>query len=630
MSCAPRTVALVTASLALSWGAPAGSPTFSRDVAPILYRHCAPCHRPGEAGPFSLLTYADAKKRASQISAVTARLYMPPWLPETGYGDFADARRLSAEQIQTIADWVRAGSPEGPVEETPPQPNFTAGWQLGPPDLVLEAASALNLSAAGTDLYWNFIFRPGLKKTRYVRAIEIRPGEQRLVHHANLLVDRDGSSHLREKEPGQGFPGMDLTILRSPFDPAGHFLFWKPGAPPHSEPAGFAWRLDPGNQLVLNAHLQPSGKPEEVRPSIGLYFTDQPPARFPMLLEIQNDLALNIPAGNRDFLVADDFRLPVDVDVLAVYPHAHYLGKLLEAYATLPSGEKKWLVRIPDWDQNWQAVFYYREPVFLPKGSMISMRYHYDNSAANVRNPNHPPRRVMGGDQATDEMSHLWLQVLPTARGDQRRELEEAILRHRLEQDPNAFEARFNLGVVLLSRLKLAEGVNMLREAVSLDPNRPEARNALGVGLAHLGLAAEAFEQFQTALRLRPDYAGARFNLAEALQKANRLDEAIENFRRVTTAYPDDDTARFGLQRALEAQARRLTAQNDWKAAATIFRELVKLAPQDGSLHNDFGEMLLRANQPAEALEQFRKALEIDPANQAARGNRDAMLGLRN
>ena len=386
--------------------------TYSHDIAPILYQYCAPCHRPGEAGPFPLLTYADAMKRAAQIASVTSKHFMPPWLPEPGYGDFADVRRLNAEQIQTIADWVRDGAVEGRSAETPPPPQFSEGWQLGEPDLVLETESAFHLPASGPNVYWNFIFKPGLKQTRYVRAIEIRPGERRLVHHANVLVDRNGSSHLQEKAPGEGFGGMDLTILRSPFDPVGHFLFWKPGAPPRSEAEGFAWRLDPGNELVLNAHLQPSGKPETVRPSIGLYFTDQPPARFPMLLEMENDPALNIPAGNRDFLVTDDFRLPLDVDVLAIYPHAHYLGKLLEAYATLPSGEKKWLIRIPDWDQNWQAVFYYREPLFLPKGSTISMRYHYDNSPANLRNPNHPPRRVQGGNQATDEMSHLWLQSI--------------------------------------------------------------------------------------------------------------------------------------------------------------------------------------------------------------------------
>ncbi len=605
-------ILLLFASLACN----AQPPTFAHDIAPILYQYCAPCHHPGGAGPFSLLTYADAQKRAAQIAAVTGKRFMPPWLPEAGYGDFAGSNTLTAEQIRTIADWVRGGAPEG--SGTPPAPQFTQGWQSGPPDLILEAQNSFSLPATGPDRYWNFVFRPELKTTRYVRAIEIRPGQRQLVHHANLLVDRNGL-----QDP-KGFPGMDLTVMRSPFDPVGQFLFWKPGAVGHTEPAGFSWRLDPGNELVLNTHLQPSGKQEQVRPSIGLYFTDHPPTRFPMLLQMENDAALDIPAGVRDFPVNDDFRLPLDVDILAVYPHAHYLGKLLEAYATLPSGERKWLIRIPDWDQNWQAVYYYREPVFLPKGSVISMRYHYDNSAANLRNPNHPPRRVQAGNQSTDEMAHLWLQVLPRGRGDQRRELEEAILRHRLEHDPHSFEAEYNLGVVLLSRLKVAEGVQMLRQAVARDPKRPEAHTALGVALSHLGLSPEAMEQFQLALRLRPDYAAARFNLAEVLLKANRLPEAIENFRLVTQAYPDDETARYGLQRALQAQARQLTAKGEWIEAAAAYRQLVKLAPRDADLRNDFGEVLLQLDRRAEALDQFDQALEIDPKNEAAQRNRAA------
>ena len=324
---------------------------------------------------------------------------------------------LTPEQIATIAAWVRAGAPEGNIAEIPPPPSFPNGWQLGTPDLVLEARGSVALPASGPDIYWNVIFTPNLTARRWVRAIEIRPGQPRVVHHANLLVDRAGSAKLQEISPGKGFPGMDLVIGRSPFDPDGNFLFWKPGGTPHVEPDGFAWRLDPGNDLVLNMHLQPSGKPEEVRPSIGLYFTDKPQTRFPLLVQLENDEALDIPAGTGDFVISDSFQLPLDADVLAVYPHAHYLGKLLEAWATPPDGSRKWLIRIPSWDTNWQAVYYYREPVFLPKDSVIHMRYHYDNSADNPRNPNNPPKRVRSGNRATDEMGHLWLQILPRAAG---------------------------------------------------------------------------------------------------------------------------------------------------------------------------------------------------------------------
>jgi tetratricopeptide (TPR) repeat protein len=545
--------------------AQAASPTFA-DIAPIVYENCAPCHHPGEAAPFSLLTYEDVKKRAAQIATVTRTGFMPPWLPEKGYGDFAGGRRLTSVQIETISEWVRDGATEGPQDAIPPAPDFTPDWQLGKPDLVLDAGGSFELPASGRDMYWNFVFTPGLTTRRWVRAIEIRPGQPRVVHHANLLVDRTGSAQLQESAPGKGFPGMDLVITRSPFDPDGNFLFWKPGSAPHVEPNGFAWRLDPGNALVLNMHLQPSGKPEEVRPSIGLYFTDQPQTKFPLLVQLEDDEALDIPAGVRDFPIADDFKLPLDADILAVYPHAHYLGKLLEAWATLPGdssqrdGSKKWLVRIPNWDQNWQAVYYYREPVFLPKGSVIHMRYHYDNSAANVRNPNHPPRRVRAGNQATDEMGHLWLQILPHNAGDHRRELQEAVLRHRLEKNPNDAVAHMNLGAILLSRLDPQAAVTELQTAARLEPNQPEVRNMLGLGLATLNRNADAIAQFDLALKARPDYASARFNLAAAQAKLGRIDEAIQNLRKVLAANPDDPYAKQRLSELISNSSNQLPA----------------------------------------------------------------------
>jgi len=528
-------------------------PTFARDIAPVIYEHCAPCHHPGEAAPFSLLTFEDVRKRAAQIAAATLSGFMPPWLPEKGYGDFADDRRLTTAQIATIAAWVRDGAPVGSAADIPPAPSFNNEWQLGKPDQVLEVGAPFELPAAGRDVYWNFIFTPNVTTRRWVRAIEIRPGQPRVVHHANLLVDRERSAHLQETAPGKGFPGMDLVITRSPFDPDGHFLFWKPGNTPHVEPNGFAWRLDPGNDLVLNMHLQPSGKREQVRPSIGLYFTDQPQTKFPLLVQLEDDAALDIPAGVPDFPIADDFRLPFDADILAVYPHAHYLGKLLEAWATLPgdsnqrAGSRKWLVRIPNWDQNWQGVFYYREPVFLPKGSVIHMRYRYDNSTANVRNPNHPPKEVRAGNQATDEMGHLWLQVLPRGAGDHRRELQEAVMRHHLEKNPSDFVAHMNLGAILLARLNPQAAVSELQTAARLQPNRPEVHNMLGLGLATLNRNAEAIPQFELALKARPDYASARFNLATSQAKLGRVEEAVKNLRQVLAANPEDPYAKKRL-----------------------------------------------------------------------------------
>jgi hypothetical protein len=509
-----------------------------QDIAPIIYQHCTPCHRPGEAAPFSLLTYEDMKKRAKQIADVTRRRVMPPWLPEHGYGDFADEQRLSNEEIEAISSWAAAGAPEGSA--TPPP--FTEGWQLGPPDLIVEAPSSHTLPASGPDVYWNFILSPDVKSIRYVRAIEIRPGAKKVVHHANLYVDR-----ARTAQEG---PGMDPVIERTAFDPDdGHFLFWKPGLIPKEEP--FSWQLDPGDHLVLNVHIHPSGKPENIRPVVGLYFTDKKPEKFPILIQLEHDGALNIPPGIRDFVVGDDFKLPRDASVLAVYPHAHYLGHVLDAYATLPSGERKTIIRIAHWDLNWQSIYTYREPLFLPKDTIISMRYHYDNSEANVRNPNHPPKRVEAGNQATDEMGHLWLEILPAGPGDRRMEFQQAALEHRLVKYPHDFPALLHLGTVLLSRLNPGAAVPVLQAAAKSDPQSAEAHNFLGSALASLGRNAEAVTQFRTALALKPDYSNARFNLANGLVKAGKIEEAVAEYRRILEANPGDELTRDRLERVL-------------------------------------------------------------------------------
>jgi mono/diheme cytochrome c family protein len=405
---------------------PETTPTFAVDVAPLVYTRCAPCHHRGGAGPFPLTTYDEVRRRSRQIAEVTGRRYMPPWPPVEGHGDFVGERRLSDREIARLAAWVKAGSPKGDLAAAPASPTFPASWQLGTPDLVLTAPPGFVLDAEGDDRFHNFVLPVPVSGTRYVRAIEILPGAPRLVHHANVLVDRSGWARERDAaDPAVGFPGMDLEIVSDRFDPDSHFLFWKPGSPPVPEPDDMAWRLDRGADLVLNMHLQPSGKREEVRPSIGLYFTDRVPTRMPMLLQLEHDGALDIPAGDSAFTVTDELTLPVDVTLLAVYPHAHYVGQEIQGTARLPDGSTRWLVHIVDWDLNWQAVYRLRQPMSLPKGTVVSMKWTYDNSSRNERNPHDPPERVRAGDRASDEMAHLWLQVLP-GRSEDRALLQEA------------------------------------------------------------------------------------------------------------------------------------------------------------------------------------------------------------
>jgi Flp pilus assembly protein TadD len=609
--------------MARAGAARAESITFYKHIAPIVYQSCAPCHRPGEPGTFPLLTYTDVRKHSPEIVSVIKRRYMPPWLPAAGYGNFLDERRLKDEQIRTIEEWVRQGAPAGSPADAPPVPKFIPGWQLGRPDLVVEAAVPYRMPAEGPDQYWNFVLHVKAPGARWVKAVEIRPGNVRTVHHANLYVDmRINRSAGGQEKPGEdGFPGMDVSNASGSLDSDSHFLFWKPGGTVWVEPPDMAWSLEPGTDLMLNVHMRPTGKPELVQPSLGFYFTDRPGTKYPMLLPLENDGALDIPAGNTDFLVSDDFVVPMDMAVLAVYPHAHYLGHLLEGYATLPGGTRKWLIRIPDWDPNWQAVYRYREPVFLPKGTVVSMRYHYDNSSANVRNPDQPPKRVRSGNQATDEMAHLSLQVLPRGTQDRRLELEEALMLHRLEKYPGDFTAQYDLGTIRLGRGSSADAVRYLRGAVAARPDNPTALNALGAALFSAGDVNEAAGFFERALQANPGFSSARYQLALALATQKRWEPAATELRKVLADNPGDAGARLQLGLTLRSWGYQSAVNGSLEEAAAHWREALSFRQDDAALHNDLGAMLARLGRIQEAVLEFQAALSLDPKLETARRN---------
>jgi hypothetical protein len=587
-------MALVSTALIVSFFAPSAwcdeaggasaKVTFNRDIAPIVFNYCSSCHRAGEAGPFPLITYQDVKKHGHQIVAVTQSRFMPPWLPEPGNVKIADERRLSDQQIATIRAWVDQGMLQGKPGDLPPEPQFVEGWQLGKPDLIIKADKPYILAASGRDQYWNFILSVPITETRWVRAVEIHPGDKRFVHHANVLVDRYETARRMEKEKGAGFGGMEIRIDSEVFDPDSHFLFWKPGTVASFEPDGMALRLDKDTDLVLNAHLQPSGRPEPIQPTIGIYFTDKPATVHPMLLQMQNDAALDIPAGDSDFVVTDEFTLPLDVDLLGIYPHAHYLGKDMLATAVLPDGTTKTLIHIKRWDVNWQGVYRFVEPVVLPRNTVLKMRYVYDNSEENTANPNHPPARVVGGNLSTDEMAHLWLQVVPKqapgAQGDPRMVLQEAWARHEVEKAPGSFESRYNLGEMLQARGAPDEAVGQFQAAVLIRPQDAVANNALGGALLSKGDTDGAIKHFEVALASQPDYFDAHYNLGNAY-----------------------------------------AAQGNFALAAEQFNEAAKLNPGDANAQANLGTALVQLGRLDEARTHYEAALRIDSSNQLAREN---------
>jgi Flp pilus assembly protein TadD len=594
-------------------------PTFSKNIAPIIFERCAPCHRPGEAAPFSLLSYADVRKRGALIVQVTRQRYMPPWMPEPGYGDFADSLRLSDSQIDTLARWVSQGMAEGDPADLPPAPRFTQGWQLGTPDMIVRMSQVYHLKAAAGDVFRNFVLPVNLKETKYVRAFELRPGNKRVVHHANVIIDRSRLLRRRDGEDGQpGFGGMDvITEVTGEFDPDSHFLFWKPGSPVQQEPANMPWKLDPGSDLIVNLHLQPSGKPEIVDAELGLYFTAEAPSLHPMLLQLEHDGALDIPPGSRSFAVTDHLKLPADVSLLAVYPHAHFLGKQVDAWAELPDGKRLSLLKIDHWDINWQASYRYRQPIALPAGTTVAMRICYDNTAENPRNPHNPPKEVRAGNRSDDEMGHVWLQVLPTSSTideDPRLILQQALMRRRIEKYPADFVAHFNLGAALQQLGRPEEALSYLTEAVRIQPASVTARNNLAVDLFALDRFEAAAKEFRQALALDPGYRNSRYNLARTLSAQGNNAEALTELRVYLATNPDDFEAHTFA-------GRLLASTGTFDEALAHFRRAAELEPENANVLTNLGAALASAGDLAGAVPVFERALKVDPSNEVARDN---------
>jgi peroxiredoxin len=379
--------------------------TYTRDVAPILQANCQGCHRPGEIGPFSLLTYEDASAWAELIKDYTHRRVMPPWKPVEGYGEFQDVRKLTDDQIRTIAEWVDAGAPEGDPNDLPAPRSFTEGWTLGTPDVVLDAGEPYELSAEGPDVYRNFVLPFKSNEDRWVTAVEARPDNRAVVHHIVVFVDRDGQSlPLDAADPGPGYTSSGGGVGFVPRDFLGSFLGgWVPGNTPRFAPPGAALKIPANSYLVLQIHYHKNGQPQRDRTRIGLHFAKGPIRQQIRALPLAN-LGLQIPPGAERHEVTASLEMPLDITALGVIPHMHLLGREIKVTATLPDGTAKPMVWIKDWDFNWQETYAFKEPMKLPRGTRLDVVSYYDNSEKNPHNPNSPPKRVTWGEETTDEM----------------------------------------------------------------------------------------------------------------------------------------------------------------------------------------------------------------------------------
>ena len=622
----------------------AGGPvTFTRDVAPLLRARCVACHRPNGIGPFSLTTYAEARPRAAALAAAAAARRMPPWKPVPGHGRFRNERRLADEEIALLSRWAAAGAPEGDPTGRPEPPPAGGGWQLGTPDLVVTMPAPFRLPSGDADVYRNFVLPVELDARRWVRAVELRPGSGggRVIHHARILLDGTGAARARDAEDAK--PGYDGLMVDDARFPAGHFLGWAPGRTPTALPEEIAWPLDPGTDLVLQLHLLPAREPVDVQPAVGLHFADRPAALTPVSVLLTSK-ALRIPAGDPAHVVEDSFRLPAAVDVLGIAPHMHYLGRRVEAGATLPDGREEPLLRIDDWDFDWQDEYRYREPVHLPAGTRLRVRFTFDNSAANPRNPHDPPVTVGFGPRAADEMAELLLQVLPVgdpealARGLAVKQARDDILgyqsllradpadavnhaalavrylevgqvalaREHLERAralaPDFPDAHFNLGGVALAEGDTAAAVAAYRRAIALRPDYPEAHNNLGGLLAAAGALDEAVAHYRQAIRFDPGHSGAHYNLANVLLGRGETADAIRHYRLALAAAPNDPDVLNNLARAL-------AGAGGAAEAAGLYRRAIAAGP--GLAAPRLGLAWIRATAADEALRDGAEALRL-------------------
>ena len=644
--------------------------TFAKDIAPIVFQQCAACHRPGGSAPFSLLSYADVRPRAREIVDAVTRRAMPPWAPEPGYGEFSRPRQLTEPQIATFRRWLDAGGPSGDLRAMPSPPDFKDGWQLGQPDLVLKLAQPFRLPPGGPDRLRNFVIPIPISARRYVKAWEFQAGNLRVVHHSMMLVDHTRESRTRDDaDPEPGYEGLVPLSARMP---DGYFVDWTPGQVPYVAPDHMAWTLEQGSDLVLTLHLRPTGSWETVDASVGLYFGDAPPTLTPTMIRLSRQ-DIDIPPGDSRYAISDSYVLPVDVDAFDIKPHAHSLAREMRVFADLPDGTRRWLIYIKRWDFHWQDSYRYAVPITLPAGSRITMEYTYDNSAGNRANTSSPPRRITFGQETSDEMGDLWLQVLPRdpatlalldnsmrakmlpqdiagyemmlkanpdslplhqdlsglylEAGNFRNAAREAAEAIRLK--PGVAAPHYSLGYNLLQLREYGQAQEHFRQALAIDPKYTAARDGLGLALWGGGQHQEAIDFFREGVRLSPRSPEAYYNVAVVLQWNGQIDEALAQYDKAVEIDPSHVDARFAaalihVERREAATAvaslrRVLEARQDWLPAQIPLTWLLASSP-DAAVRDVKAALALAERSSAVTGQRDPKALDALAAALAANG----------
>lgn len=614
---------LLTVAVLACWSMPAGAAgqgavTYARDVAPILNANCVACHRPGGLGPFSLTTYDAAQANAARIAEVVAAGRMPPWKPVAGYGpgSLDGEPPLTADDISRLRQWADSGAPGGDLNAAPPPATPSEDWPLGEPDLVVSMTAPHTFAAETGVQYRNFVLPVAISERRWVRALDIRPDAagRAVLQRAQVSLDLTGAAGDRDAEDDEpGYPG---AVREHGLFPAGHVLVWSAAGGVAAPPVeGMAWPLTPGTDLVLQLGVRGSAQPVAVQASVGLYFTDGPPILDPIGVVLDSK-SLDIPAGEPAYAVTDRYRLPVAVDLLGVYVYMQNLGRQVELTATPPDGEETGLLRIDDWNFDWQDDYRYAEPVHLPEGTLLQARFTFDNSDGNPRNPSSPPVPVRYGPGETDERAEMVLQVIPILAGDVGTLLENLALKRarndmlgfqaRLRTDPDDYRTHNDLGVRYLEVGEVTLSREHLEQSITLAPDFPEAHFNLGALLIAEGDNNAAMEAYRRTIELRPDYADAHNNLGALLAASGNPTDAIAHYRLALQFAERDVGARYNLATAL-------LRVGSIEEANEHFRTALTFSPDDPEIHNSLARSLAFTGEPGDAVTHYERALQLDP-----------------
>ena len=389
--------------------------TFHKNVEPILRARCQTCHRPGEAAPMSLLTYNDARPWAKAIKQAVVTKKMPPWMADASVGHFRNDRHLNQTEIDTLALWVDSGAPEGDPKDAPAPLQFSEGWAIGKPDMVLEMPTAFEIPAQGTiDYQWILI--PAFKEEKWIQAFEVRPGNRAVVHHVAAFWRRAGSPWMTGVKPGVPTPKPSGASENGSSD--GIIAEYVPGIPPLVLPKGYALRLPAGADIMLQVHYTPNGTATSDRSRLGFVFAKEPP-QYQVITYGMAAPVLNIPPGDPNYEAKAVATLGIDVRLLGVNPHMHLRGKSAVVTVTYPDGRTEPLLRVPKYDFNWQITYEPEGDLRLPAGTRLDAVSYFDNSPNNPFNPD-PSKEVHWGDQTYDEMMAVFMHLAFPANMDPR------------------------------------------------------------------------------------------------------------------------------------------------------------------------------------------------------------------